>query len=181
MSEQDQEQKQEASESKSEHKAEPKEDLSNLSDEQIKWRAKYKDAKSELETAKIQADKERAELANKAESTEKARKMYEDKYIDSELKAQAVAAGIKDIDFVKLIDKEGVKLDENGNVTGIDKAISDVKSRKPQWFGEEKKTSTSTGAKFPDKTGEQKKVDARTMSKEDYQKNRATFMAGHFG
>ena len=148
-------------------------------DEDIKWRAKYKVSKEELETLKIKSDAEKQELATKAEQTEKARQVYEQKYVNAEVKAQAVTAGIKDIEFVKLIDTSEIKLDDKGNVVGVDKAISDLKTRKPDWFGTEKKVSSSNNAPFEGKE-EPKKLDARTMSKEDWNKNKANYMAGQF-
>ena len=148
-------------------------------DDSIKWREKYKFTKGELEAAKLKAESEKQELATKVETTAKERQMYEKKYIDAEVKAQAVAAGIKDIEFVKLIDTNEIKLDDKGNVIGVDKAISDLKTRKPDWFGAEKKTSTSSNADFVDKE-KKMPLDARSMSKEEWQKNRSNYMAGHF-
>ena len=148
-------------------------------DDTIRWRAKYKVAKEELETTKAKAESEKLDLSTKVENTTKERQMYEQKYVEAEVKAAAVAAGIKDIEFVKLINTAEVKLDDKGNVTGVEKAITDLKARKPDWFGSEKKTSTSTNASFAE-TETKKTLDARNMSKEDWNKNKSRFMAGQF-
>ena len=168
-------------------KADPKDSSEVLSvkaqkryeDDILKWKSEYKVTNEELETIKAKADSEKQELASKVENASKEKNVFEQKYIDAELKAQAVAAGIKDIDLVKLIDKKDIKLDENGNVTGIDTAITEFKTKKPDWFGSEKKVSTSSGSTLPDKTGV-KPLDARTMSKEEWARNRQNAMAGRF-
>lgn len=159
-------------------KAEKAENTEKHDDDTIKWRAKYKVSKEELETHKAKTETEKQELAAKVEKTSKERQMYEEKYINAEVKAHAVAAGIKDIEFVKLIDMKDVKVDEQGNVTGVDKAIADVKARKPEWFGSEKRASTSTNATFPDKETKTS-MDARTLSKDDWKKNKSQYMAGN--
>ncbi|MDE2024915.1 MAG: hypothetical protein KGJ07_00300 [Patescibacteria group bacterium] len=156
-----------------------KETAEKKDDDSIKWRAKYKHTKEELETAKLKADSEKQELSSKMQQTDKAKQMYEQKYVEAEIKAHAVAAGIKDVEFVKLIDKADIKIDENGNLTGVEKAITDLKTRKPDWFGTEKKISSSGNQPFTGKD-EPKPIDARKMSKEDWKKNKPQFMAGQF-
>lgn len=159
-------------------KAEKSESAEKHDDDTIKWRAKYKVTKEELETIKAKTESEKLELTSKVETTFKERQMFEEKYINAEVKAHAVAAGIKDIEFVKLIDIKDVKLDDKGNIIGIDKAIADVKTRKPEWFGAEKKSSTSTNATFAEKETKTP-MDARSMSKDDWKKNKSMYMAGH--
>lgn len=163
--------------SEKEVKAVEKEVAEQKDDDSIKWRAKYKVTKEELETIKAQNDLEKKDLSSKVEATFKERQMYEEKYIDAEVKAHAVAAGIKDIEFVKLIDKGEIKLDDKGNLLGVDKAITDLKARKPDWFGSEKKLSSSNNAPFPEKGGAVP-LDARSLSKEDWKKNRQKYMSG---
>jgi hypothetical protein len=148
-------------------------------DDIIKWKSEYKVAKEELETTKVKSENEKTELASKIEATAKEKQMFEQKYIDSEIKAQAVAAGIKDIELVQLVPKGDIKLDEKGNVIGVEKAIADLKTRKPEWFGSEKKISSSSNSEIPEKGGKNK-TDARTMTKDDWNKNRSRYMGGRF-
>ncbi len=155
------------------------ENINKDDDDSIKWRAKYKVTKEQMETEKAKADIEKQELSSKVATNEKAKQMYEQKYIDAEIKAYAVAAGIRDIEFVKLIGKDDIKLDESGNVVGVEKAISELKTRKPDWFGSEKKTSSSSNASFAEKESKVP-VDARSMSQEDWKKNKSKFMSGQF-
>lgn len=157
-------------------------EVTKLSDDDIKWRAKYKATKSELESAKLEIEKEKNELnaKNAAILAEKAK--MEKRTIEAELKASAVSAGIKDLEFVKLIDTANVKVSETGEIQGLDDAINALKTRKPEFFGVDKKTSSSTNANFG--TGDNtKKVDTKSAwdySKDDWKKNRSQFMAGRF-
>lgn len=122
-----------------------KDDVTKLSDGDIKWRAKYKTTKEELETARAQAESEKQAVLNKITEAERRNSMLETTLIESELAREATNAGIKDTEFLKLIDKAEIKL-VDGKVTGADKAINELKNRKPDWFSTEKKTSTSAGA-----------------------------------
>jgi len=173
------EKKSEGSSSEKELDSKNNESSESKDDDSIRWRSKYKVTKEELETFKAKTESEKNELSSKVEKAAKEKSMYEEKYIEAEVKAHAVAAGIKDIEFVKLIDKKEIKLDDNGNLVGVEKAITDLKARKPDWFGMDKKTSSSSNAKFAEK--EQKvPTDARSMSKEEWNRNKPKFMSGQF-
>lgn len=54
--------------------------------------------------------------------------------IDAELKAAAVSAGLVDPDLLPLIPKAGIKVDANGNITGLSEAIATFKTSKPAYF-----------------------------------------------
>lgn len=170
-------------EKKVEESAESREakSLDGLNDDGIKWRAKYKLTKSELEESKLTAEKEKTQLIEKVTSTQTEKKTLESRLIQAELKAQAIAAGIRDLELVKLIDLNEVKLNDSGSIEGLEKAVSDFKARKPDFFGSEKKTHSSTNANA--NMGTENKVaqkDARTMSDEEWKKNKAQYMAGRF-
>jgi hypothetical protein len=56
--------------------------------------------------------------------------------IDNVIERAAVKAGAVDSEAVlKLIDRSAVKVDENGNVTGVDEAINSIKTSKGYLFG----------------------------------------------
>lgn len=151
-------------------------DVSKLTDNDIKWRAKYKSTKDELETFRVQAEKEKQDLANKFDSTHKEKQTVEKRWIEAEIKAQAIAAGIKDLDLVKLIDTSELKIGQNG-IEGLQKAIEDFKTKKPDFFGLEKKFSSSTNAPFPTDT-KATVVNANDMSKEEWEKAKSKVMYG---
>jgi hypothetical protein len=52
----------------------------------------------------------------------------------SELRAEALRAGIIDLDGLKLIDLEKIRADENGGGADVSKAIEHLKSTKPWLF-----------------------------------------------
>jgi len=153
-------------------------DVTVLSDRAIKWRARYKGKTEEFENFKINIEKEKQELQEKQSAALREKELAHQKWVDAEIKAQAVAAGIKDIDFVKLIDKSSVKIDEKGDLIGINEVINDFKTRKPDLFGFEKKINSSTNSKVPDT--KVTKSDARTMSKDDWNKQKNKYMNGRF-
>lgn len=153
------------------------ENIEKLKDSDIRWRAKYKGAKEELETLKVQADKEVKELASRAETVVKEKAMYESKYIEAELKAQAVAAGIKDVDLVNLIDKSQLKITESGAIEGLEAAINDFKTKKPDFFGIDRKVSSSSNAVIPSVNTPQVR-NAWDLSPEEWKKNLPNYRRG---
>ena|ERR1700749_3536860 len=165
------------SDDKSEEKASTVEskEIEKTSDEDLRWRAKYKMSKFEFEEFKVASDKEKKELLSKHEASQKANQAMQDKLIDAKIEAQAVAAGIKDLEFLKLMDKSTVKLDEKGEVQGAIEAINALKTRKPELFGTEKKSSSSTNARMSTGTSSETKPgrNAWDIPKEEWKNRRA--------
>lgn len=159
--------------------AEAKE-VSKLSDAEIKWRVKYKQSKQELEEQKLQNEKQKKEVYEKVANAERTTKMLEDKLLDAELKAHAVAAGLKDLDFVQLIDKSGVKVVE-GKIEGIEKAVADFKSRKPDLFGSNKQANTSSGVVHRSNgSATNAPRDAWAYSKDEFRKEKINLTRGKY-
>lgn len=165
-------------EKKTSSKKEAKE-VSGLSDEDIKWREKYKLNLSEREAEKLAAEKEKQTLASKAEIVIKEKTVLERQLINAKIENAAITAGINDLEFVKLIDISNVKLLEDGKIDGIEKAINDLKERKPHFFGEAKKTSSSSNAELP---GDTKKtaVNAWDQKKEEWNNGKRARQTGKF-
>lgn len=124
-------------------------DVSTLSDRDIKWRARCKLKTEELESVKARTDKERSDLNTTIGNLNKERQGMEQKLIDAKLENAAITAGINDVDFVKLIDRSSIKIDENGNYVGLREAVEAFKASKPACFGVAKQSSTSTNAAVP--------------------------------
>lgn len=157
-----------------------KEDVTKLTDGDIKWRAKYKLAKEELESAKLKTESEKQAILDKVTETEKAKSMLEISLIDTAVTHAATSAGIKDTEFLKLLDKGEIKV-VNGKVEGIDKAISDLKTRKPEWFTTEKKTSTSTGAPINRESATATThIDAWSLTKEQFTAEKSKLTKGRY-
>lgn len=140
----------------------------------VRWRAQAKVLADENENLKALSAKEKAELLSKIDNSAKAQTELQKKLIDAELKAQAIAAGIKDIDFIKMIDTRSLQLKEDGTIDGLTKAVEDLKTAKPILFGAEKKFSSSKNAELPNKTSE-KRFDAFTATPEELAAEKAKF------
>jgi hypothetical protein len=69
-----------------------------------------------------------------------------ERMIRAEMKAQAIQAGMVDLDGLKFADTSGLTLDEAGEVRGADAAMASLRKAKPWLFGG---TSTSSAAKRP--------------------------------
>lgn len=147
------------------------ETVTKMRDSDIKWRAKYKLTKEELEDLRAKAEQEQTSLKQTIDTTLKERVRVEEKLIDAKLEAVAVSAGITDLDLVKLIDKSGLKLTETGEISGLQEAVQAFKQAKPNFFGAEKKVSSSTNAPLPSE-GTPKLVRAMDMSPEEWQKQK---------
>lgn len=128
---------------KSEDKAS---DVESLRDSDIKWRAKYKLSKQELEDERIRSEKEKSDLATQVTATINAKKNMEEKLLQSKLETAAISAGIQDLDLVKLINRDNIKFTEDGEIEGVAEAVADFKTKKPGFFGAEKKASSSTNS-----------------------------------
>lgn len=70
----------------------------------------------------------------------------ETRLIRAELKAEAVRAGMIDLDGLKLLDLSSAKIDERGEVPGAAVIMAELKRSKPWLFG---KTSSSSAASVP--------------------------------
>lgn len=154
--------------------------IHELREEAKNYRLKHRATKSEFELYKNEV----SEKLNVLE-TEKERlnseisklTSYESKIVQSELKTQAVLAGIKDVDLIKLIDVSDVKLSEDGtvNIDALMQAVTNLKEKKPFLFGEEKRSSTSSNANFGAKK-EVVKFDALTADEKEYQERKSRFI-----
>ena len=89
--------------------------------------------------------------------------------IRAELKALAIAAGMHDLDGLKLADTSTVKITDDGEVTGAAEMMEALKKAKPYLFGA---ASTSTARDAP-KGDKPKPKLATEMTAEEYAKAKA--------
>jgi len=96
------------------------------------------------------------------------------KTIDAELRAAAATAGLTDFDLLPLVNRSGVTVDDDGNVAGVQAAIDDFKTRKPEYFraaNSPPPPPRRTGDNVPPPNpnpGPPAPTSARTMPKEQY-------------
>jgi hypothetical protein len=150
-----------------------------LREENKKWRLKYKEKNTELESFKADTDTKLKTANETAEMTARQKAVFEKKYINAELKAKAIAAGIKDVDLVKLIDISSLDLSEEGEVNGLDDAINAFKEQKPAFFGDDKRTSTSSNAPAPKSNKQTAPLDVRSLDDEEYEQAKKRLLRGH--
>jgi hypothetical protein len=92
--------------------------------------------------------------------------------VRAELKAEALRAGMVDLDGLKLIDTAKLKLDENGEVQGAGNVMRELRRNKPWLFGGA--SSSSTAGAPPAQPPKAKS--ATEMNFDEWQKARAELL-----
>lgn len=134
-------------------------DLKSLSAEQLEAvfenphlyeHSRFKDLTSKAQELKKLQDERKAEEEKKltennefktlaeqrAAELEKSNKQIENMRIDQALTNKLVPEGVVDLEAaLKLVDRSKVKIDESGNITGVDEALADLKKGKTYLFG----------------------------------------------
>ena len=152
--------------------------ISDLRAEAAAHRVGERKAREELEAAKAALAAAQADIDGKLKvendkATARITKMQQ-RVIESDLKAQAVAAGLEDLDLLPLLDRSGIKMDDDGNVTGVKEAIESFKAKKPDYFkkasggGEPKPKPKVTGDGGAPKPNETPAETVKTMKPEEY-------------
>jgi hypothetical protein len=142
--------------------------VQELRRENEQWRHKARNHESEAARAREEmevARRERDEAAVKAmqeaqAAVAEARRGTDARIIRAELKAAALAAGMIDIEGLKLLDTSGVKLDEEGDIVIPAALFADAKRAKPWLFGQASTSSTAAAPKVePPKTKNVREMD----------------------
>jgi hypothetical protein len=117
-----------------------------------------------------------AELRARAEALERQlgelQQEAHSRLIHAELKAEALRAGIVDLDGLKLMDMSGVKLTPTGELEGGAALIAGLKRAKPWLFGA---ASSSAAAKPPAAQPPRQKL-ATEMTDEEYRAARKALL-----
>lgn len=142
--------------------------VKELRNESATYRTKAQEHEANANAAKEAADKAIAEATEKVSAAEKA---ANDRIIRAELKAEAIKAGMIDLDGLKLADLSKVTLDDKGDVVGAEDMLKALKEAKPYLFGATN-SSNPNGAP-PPKPNETKK--ASEMTEEEYAVARRQF------
>jgi hypothetical protein len=133
-----------------------------LREENKSWRIKATDAETRAKTAE-----EAATNASKTakDSADAAKTEANERIKRAEIKAAAIAAGMIDLDGLKLADLSKVTLKEDGTIEGVDTMLTEFKTAKPYLFGTPNSSSNPTPTPNP-KIPEAKK--ATEMTAEEY-------------
>ncbi len=101
-------------------------------------------------------------------------KELEETKIESALKVALANAKVTDVDYVafKVKEKGELKLDENGNIKGIDETLKEVKTSYPNFFETEKKKEIDVKDLGKGDVKEVEPTNLAEALKQNYQKNK---------
>jgi hypothetical protein len=120
-----------------------------------------------------------AQLRARADSLERQltelQRHTEDRLVRSELKAEAVRAGMIDLDGLRLIDLPTLKLNERGEVEGAAVLMQDLRKSKPWLFVAAPQSSSSNPSSPPPVTPPKQKM-ATEMTDAEYRTARAAIL-----
>ncbi|HTQ71560.1 MAG TPA: hypothetical protein VMH92_08720 [Acidocella sp.] len=113
----------------------------------------------------------RAEAAEAA--LERAQAQARARIVRAELKAEAVKAGMIDLDGLKLIDEAGLRVNEDGEVEDAPAVLAKLKRAKPWLFGGGASSSAAVSAPKPEPPRQRQ---ATEMSREEWLSARAALL-----
>lgn len=162
---------------------------------QLRSEASYRrkaHTEAEAKAAELQAKFDEAEKA-KLEEQGKFKELYEGsqkklddlnkRLIRQEIKVHAQKEGLIDLDVAELIVADKVTLSTDGKIVGAEEAVASFKTAKPNLFqAMVAAAGAPPGAKptgsgiTPPVSTTGKQFDARSLSKEDYEKEKKTFI-----
>ena len=99
---------------------------------------------TEDEPASVPADDAETRAADLQRRLVELETQSRERLIRSELKAEAVRAGMVDLDGLKLVDAGGLSIDETGEVQGAAALMQSVRRAKPWLFGQANASSAAT-------------------------------------
>ncbi len=136
--------------------------VQELRAENAKYRTTAKEAKDAADAAATKAQEAETAAAAKIAAAEV---KANERIIRAELKAEAIKAGMVDLDGLKLADLTTVKLDDKGEVAGAAEMMKALKEAKPYLFGQPASTTQTTTV--PPKKEDPKPFNARTATDEE--------------
>ena len=127
------------------HVVETEEKVRTVTPYERKLRTEAANARAARKAAETAAETARTEAAAEiARATATARSEADARIVRAELKAAALAAGMVDLDGLKIIDTSAVKLSEAGDIVLPDGFFEAAKKAKPYLFGQPSTASTTT-------------------------------------
>ena len=99
----------------------------------------------------------------------------ERRYVRAEVRAAAIKAGIIDPDDVNSMDLSDLRVDDDGNVLGVEDLIAAGKERKPHWFkgakSEEKTEKAERKVVTPPRKSDPSSLDYGALPEDDFRKS----------
>lgn len=143
--------------------------VKELREENKGWRLKASQLERERDEHKTAAERAAAEAEGKVKEAHTA---AEQRVIRAELKAEALKAGMVDLDGLKLADLSKVKINDAGEVEGATELMEELKKAKPYLFGTTQNSSTPGNPPNPKPPAAKK---ATEMTEEEYAAARRQF------
>ena len=103
-----------------------------------------------------------------------------ERLIRSELQLRALQHGILDLDGLRLLDTRAISVGQDGNVLGAEEALASFRTSKPYLFNQGSlvvRPLTTTARENAPPRAEPEPVDARQLSREQWQVERARLLA----
>lgn len=143
--------------------------VKELREENKGWHLKAQQLEKERDDHKTAAEKAAADAEGKIKEAHTA---AEQRVIRAELKAEALKAGMVDLDGLKLADLSKVKINEAGEVEGATELMEELKKAKPYLFAATQNSSTPGTPPNPKPPAAKKATD---MTVEEYAAARKQF------
>lgn len=143
--------------------------VKELREENKGWRLKATQLERERDEQKTAAERAAAEAEGKIKEAHTA---AEQRVIRAELKAEALKAGMVDLDGLKLADLTKVKINDAGEIEGATELMEELKKAKPYLFGTTQNSSTPGNPPNPKQPAAKK---ATEMTPEEYAAARKQF------
>ena len=160
-----------------------------LAAERVARRTEGERLTGEVTELKTKLEKLASEAENKTQAEVNKIKAQTDKLaakiIDATIKAAAAAAGLSDPDLLghSFFDRSSIKVDDDGNVTGVDEMFNSVKEKKPEWFkagntntNDNNKPAPKTGAPSPTGNTSAAPTNVKDMKPEEYAAYKNSFL-----
>jgi hypothetical protein len=143
--------------------------VKELREENKGWRLKAQQLERERDEHKTAAEKAASDAENKIKDAHTA---AEQRVIRAELKAEALKAGMVDLDGLKLADLSKVKINDTGEVEGAAELMEELKKSKPFLFSATQHSSSPNNPPNPKPPVAKK---ATEMTDEEYAAARKQF------
>ena len=131
----------------------------------------------ELSKAREQA---RVAVAEREAAVNSLRSESNVRLVRSELQLRAIQCGIVDLDALRMLDPASVTVAPDGTVVGAEEALAAFRASKPYLFDQARSASrpmTTSAMQRPPTRAEPEPVDARVLSREQWQAERARLLS----
>jgi hypothetical protein len=153
----------------------------NRADELKKIKAKLTEKEKAEAEAQRKIDEEQGNWKKIAEENAAALAAKDEKILRAEVRALAIKEGIIDPKIIDRFPLDGVSMDKEGEIVGVEKFVKDLKKNSAYLFGSPEQKSpegTTTTTPAPTPSSNPKSKSALEMTDEEYRKAKAEWLSG---